>query len=399
MKLVSPRVIRGNRGDLLSRYGILSELYGLGIKNLTVFCFKNKDIYPLEFRTVNYGHIYNLIPSYQGLKELIKSDVVLWTGGIDLQDDSSLVKLIHTLIVFIIYRMMRLKIYIIMQGAGPLTTKWGRRLAQLILNRVNVFVTRDKGSLKLLQELNSRTRLMLGYDGIFLGDFGKGRLEMESKRYIEKISSKKNSQPLIGFNIRMWFHFTGSLLPFQYAKQKYLNRSEQKMTEFVNASTSFLEYLRSLLDAKILLISMYEPDVEPWEDDLFFLQRIKKGFSNDPDVALVNEPLDIHSFCHLLSGLDLMVGTRLHSTIAAMRLGVPAINLNYTLKGRDIFKDLGLENQVINLDDFISDPGLAVGLVQKLVKDVGSRKRTNSIVEKTIQKNRQVLHNLFINIQ
>lgn len=97
MKFACTRVIRGNRGDLLSRYGILSALQKMGVEDLVVFCNKDQDISPLEYPTVHYGPLYNLFPQKEGLQTLIQSNTVLWTAGLDLQDDSSLAKLVHML--------------------------------------------------------------------------------------------------------------------------------------------------------------------------------------------------------------------------------------------------------------------------------------------------------------
>jgi len=398
MRFVCPRVIRGNRGDLLSRYGILSELYGLGIHDITVFCLKEEDIYPLKFKTVRYGYIYNLIPSYRGLKAFINSDAVLWTGGLDLQDDSSLLKLLHMLVVFITYRILGLKIYVLMQGAGPLTTRLGKMLARLILDRIDIFIARDSATLKLLQLLNGRACLVLGCDGMFLGDLSGVSLDPEEKCCIEGLTSRNGAQPLIGFNLRQWFHFASSILPFQYAKRKYKDRSQKKMAEFVQKTIFFLKELRRRSDAKILLISMYEPGIEPWEDDMRYLQKVKAGLAEDDNVDVVDRPLPIQAFCRLMAKLDLMVGTRLHSTLAAIRFGVPAINLSYTSKCKHIFMDLDLASNSIDLDDFLSDFSTALRLINTNLRNADSRGRMQGIALSATKFNERILRQVFSQI-
>lgn len=391
MKFACPRVIRGNRGDLLSRYGILTALHKMGMVDIVVFCEKDQHIFPLKYPTVGYGHLYNLFPNKEGLQALVQADAVLWTAGLDLQDDSSLVKLLHTLCVFSSYRLLGLKIYVLMQGAGPLTTRWGRTLTRLILNNVDTFIARDRGTLKLLQQLKSRTRLVLGHDGIFLGDFSQATPSPEEKQYIDKLTAKNNSQPLIGFNLRQWFHFASSILPYQYARKKYQTRSQQKMAEFLQTSILFLKELRRRFDAKILLISMYEPGIEPWEDDLPYLQAVKSGLVEDDNIIVVDKPLSIGAFCNLMAKLDLMVGTRLHSTLAALRFGVPAVNLSYTLKGKDIFMDLGLASNSIDLDDFFNEFPIVLHLVETNLQNTNSRNRMQKIALQTTEFNKGIL--------
>lgn len=394
MRFVCPRVICANRGDLLSRYGILSALQEMGINDIAVFCHQDQHIAPLPYPTVSYGRLYNLLPHREGLHALRRSDIVLWTAGLDLQDDSSLLKLVHTLCVFASYRLMGLRIYVLMQGAGPLKTRWGKRLTRRILNLVDVFVARDRGTLSLLQQLQSKARLVLGYDGIFLGEFNPNHVRPEEAHYITALTDKSNGQPLIGFNLRLWFHFTSSLLPYQFAKATYQARSKEKMKAFVQASTRFLSELRQKLNARIFLISMYEPDIEPWEDDVPYLQQVKADFAQDDDVIVINKPLGIHGFCRLMSQMDLMVGTRLHSTLTAMRFGVPAINLSYTLKGKDIYDDLGLADRVIEVEDFISNPEAALELTVGTLQNGQAKEQVQEITSRVIQHNQQTLNDL-----
>lgn len=394
MTYVCPRVIRGNRGDLLSRYGILSELRQMGIDDITVFCHKREHIGSLDYSIANYGSLYNLIPTRQGLDALTKASRVLWTAGLDLQDDSSLLKLVHTLCVFSLYRQLGLAIYILMQGAGPLRTRWGKGLARMILDRANTAVVRDSGTRILLEGLGSKTQLIQAYDGIFLGHFDVGNLDPAARSYIKMLVSRDRGRPLIGFNIRQWFHFASSVIPYQYAQRRYAARSHRKTAELVEASRRFVVGLRQRFDARVLLISMYEPGTEPWEDDLPYLRRLKQCLGTDDSVILVEEPLNLQSFCSLMARLDLMVGARLHSTLAAVRFGVPAINLSYTLKGKDIYADLEMPDRCVELTSFMAKPDATLDIVERLLNRGEACNRLEVVVDRAIRRNRQVLGHL-----
>lgn len=391
MKLVCPRVIRGNRGDLLSRYSILAFLDQEKGHEIAVHCADPSHFDPLALVPVDYGWLYNLIPTWKGLQSLRNAEVVLWTGGLDLQDDSSLVKLLHTLCVFVSYRLLGLKIYVLMQGAGPLTTQWGKRLARLILDQVCVFIARDRGTLQLLQELHSTAQLVLAHDGIFLEGLNLSNANSADRQYVQQLASMPCQHPLIGFNIRLWFHFTSSFLPYHFAQKQYQARSHHQMEKLVESSIVFLKALRQQYHAKVLLISMYEPNIEPWEDDLRYLKRVKDNFETDDQVVLVDQPLTICGFCLLMSKLDLMIGARLHSTLAALRFGVPAIHLNYTLKGRDILTDMGLANWFLELEQFMDNPETALTLVQELLQSQPSKEKVQQSIQKAIQHNQQIM--------
>jgi len=67
MQYISSRFIDGNRGDLLSRYGILSALEEIGLAgNLTVIAAKEEHVKPLSFKIHNYGLFYNSLPDTKG---------------------------------------------------------------------------------------------------------------------------------------------------------------------------------------------------------------------------------------------------------------------------------------------------------------------------------------------
>jgi polysaccharide pyruvyl transferase WcaK-like protein len=391
MRFVCPRWIRGNRGDLLSRLGILSALHYQGIEDLVVFCDKKQDIFPLRYRTVQNGYLYNLVPRREGLQELLRTDTVLWTAGLDLQDDSSLAKLMQTLCVFYSYRLMGLKVYAIAQGAGPITTTCGRMITRLILNCLNGFLARDPGTFQLLKGIKPNARLALGYDGIFLGDFDMGMVNLQEQEIIKGFAQKIDNQALIGFNLRQWFHFSSSLIPYQFARKQYLKKSQAKMDQFISASVRFIKMLRRKLGARVVLISAYEPGVQPWEDDLPWLQHIKAGFANDDHVMLCDQPLSLLAYCMLVSKLDLMIGTRLHSTLTALRFGVPAININYTIKGRDICQSLGFGDQVVELLDFIADPGLLFEKTLSVLHGNPTRSQVSEKIGKIISSNEETL--------
>lgn len=392
MKWVSPRVIRGNRGDLLSRWGVLSALHALGARDVAVLCTRERHVPPTARGALgDYGPLYNFIPTARGRALLHGADAVVWTGGLDLQDDSSLLKLVHTLLVFASYRLAGLRILAAMQGAGPLETRSGRLLARMILDRIGVFLVRDAGSMRLLERLGSRTRLIRCYDGIFLPGFPGESLDASETARVDALVGDAHGRPVVGVNVRLWFHFARSVIPYQFAKARYLRRAEARMTTLVDRVADLVRMLRERRNARVLLVSMYEPGVEPWEDDLPLLERIRDRFGGDRDVVLADDDLSLPAFHALMTRLDLMVGTRLHSTLAAIRAGAPAIHLSYTLKGRDIFTDLGLSDLVFDLEPFMADPSAVVRRALTALDEPGLRDRIAQTRDGAIEANMTAL--------
>lgn len=394
MKFVLPRVILGNRGDLASRWGLLRTLKRLGVHDVAVFSQFPQDIPPLDYEQRTYGKMRNALLNREGRKALLQSDVVLWAVGLDLQDDSSLAKLVYVWLQFHRYRWMGLRIWCLFQGAGPITTLMGRKLATGILKCVDVFIARDPGTFRLIGSLSSKPRLLLGQDAIFLHGFEDDLQDVPEE---EKFSAMlpDDNRPIIGVNIRQWFHFASSVLPYEFARQLYHERSEEKMSALINIYCKLIESLRQQHDARIVLLSAYQPGVVPWEDDLPWLHRIKQFFADDPRVILVETPLSLPRYYQWMSSLDLMVGMRLHSSLTALRFGVPAINISYTLKGRDIYKHLGLEDHVIDLQSVLEDPHALILAVNRVFDDLeGMRSRVRQGVSRVVEENVDLLSGL-----
>lgn len=394
MKLVSPRTIVGNRGDLLSRYGILEALDRHGAGPLTVFCHDAADLAGLDLPTAGNGRLFNLLPTRAGRRALAAADLVIWTGGLDLQDDSSLFKLAHMLLSFRSYRRRGQRVWVLMQGAGPLTTRAGRFLARRILGLVDRFLVRDSGSLRLLQGLGG-SGLERCYDGIFLAGLDRLVATPAQAALVRPLTQRPARQPLVGLNIRLWFHFGNSILPYHLARRRYLARARAGMDRVVAAACQLTRRLRRDLGARVCLLSMYEPGTYPCEDDLPHLRRVKEAFADDGDVVLADGPLGLGGFCELVRGLDLMIGTRLHSTLAALRFGVPAINLAYTSKCGDIFGDLGLADRAIDLGTFLEQPGGVAWQAETMLANRGLPGVIRKKVAAVVAENERILGRAF----
>jgi polysaccharide pyruvyl transferase WcaK-like protein len=110
---------------------------------------------------------------------------------------------------------------------------------------------------------------------------------------------------------------------------------------------------------------------------------------------LIDLPLSIPEYFSLVSRLDLMIGMRLHSTLTALRFGVPSINISYTLKGGDILAQMGLAQDVVELDKFVEDFAFVKERADLILADLeDARHRVAASVNSTIRENNDLLGNL-----
>lgn len=393
MKFIMPRVILGNRGDLASRWGVLRALHQLGMSDVTVFCHDVADAPSLPYRNLSYRPTKNILQDRTGLRAFKDADIVLWAVGLDMQDDSSLARLLYLWVSFGLYRLCGLRIWTLFQGAGPLTTSAGKWIAREVLKRVDIFVARDPRTYDLVGRIYPPVNRLLAHDGIFLPGFEEdaAALEADEKKYLETLFAA-NGRPVVGLNVRQWFHFASSLLPYQLSRESYLRRSLPRMEKLIRSATRLVASLREEQDARVLLISAYQPGVVPWEDDLPWLAQVKAAFADDPEVVLTDFPLTMPAYYAMMSRLSLMIGMRLHSSLIALRFGVPAINLSYTLKGGDIFGYLGLAENVFTLQDFVESPQKIYDRAAALLAVQGREaERVRQIVGRAVETNMDTL--------
>lgn len=393
MNYVLPRVIIGNRGDLASRWGVLRALECLGERDLVVFHARAGEIPAGLAASLPYGRMRNLLPTAAGWRALRRADVVLWSVGLDMQDDSSLAKLLYLSVLFRLYRALGLRVWCLFQGAGPITTPAGRRLARAALQPVERFVARDPGTYALVSELAAGPVVHLAHDAIFLPGF-EADLPAPARSWLAALRPA-DGRPLIGFNIRQWFHFASRLLPYQFAQRAYRAQSSDAMQTLITAAANLVRELRSALGARIMLISAYEPDQAPWEDDLPWLRAVQAAVGADPEVHLIERPLTLPDYFGVMAQLDLMIGMRLHSALIALRFGVPALNVSYTLKGGAIMRHLGLADRVVELETWLTAPEqLVARSVQMLADAPAERARVQAAVQQAIALNMNLLRTL-----
>ena len=394
--ILLPRVIYGNRGDILSRWGLINGLTAIGQDNFHAFAHKMTDL-PPEARNkfTPYGKYHNLFLTKEARQKLKNADRILWSCGLDLTDESSLAKLLYLLVTFSHYHMLGKELYCVYQGAGPLKTRKGKKLTKRVLQRVTCFIARDKYSSELIHQINPQVPVTLAGDAIFFPGFEEQIEAYADTTQLDPYLAPEG-KPLIAMNIRRWFHFSSDLIPFQLATKRYESRGLQEMDDLVGMYVDLVHKLRQQYDARILLISAYNPGVFSWEDDLPWLRRVKASFSDDQEVVLMDTDMDMMDYLLLMSKIDLAISMRLHSSLTVLRFGNPAVNISYSPKGVNVFRTLGLEDNAFEISNAMQNPTNIWLKVESILDDLtGARKKVVQGVGAIIQTNMNVLRSLF----
>jgi polysaccharide pyruvyl transferase WcaK-like protein len=397
MSLIFPRVIKGNLGDLASRWSLLRAFYEL---NFMPECYIGSadadDIPPFKFVSpISLSNIYNLFSAGKDKKDNLEFKSVIWAVGLDLSDEFSLLKPLLLSISFLYFRNKKKKVICLFQGAGPIRTRLGKLLAKAAMANVDLFVARDSGTAKLMSSINPSLKIKQGFDAIFLPGLDKEILsDKESDSWI-----MESRQPIIGVNIRQWFHATPLKIPYQIWPRYSRQKSMTEMNRLIDSVAQTIQVLRARFDARILLISAYKPGIVPWEDDLFWLEKLKERFNRDDQVHIESTDVSIPEYFTLMANLDLSISMRLHSSLTALRFGVPTLNISYTLKGRDILTDMGLSDRFVELNDVLYDSKAISALATHILENHDQEKRRiQKAVSAVIEQNRQILEEVILEI-
>ncbi len=127
------------------------------------------------------------------------------------------------------------------------------------------------------------------------------------------------------------------------------------MDHLLEIYKDLIKKMRRQFNARVLLVSAYNPGVYSWEDDMYWLEGVKQSFIHDDKVCVINEPLDMINYLTLMSRIDLAISMRLHTSLTALRLGNPAVNISYSPKGVNVFRALGLEENAFEINNILID--------------------------------------------
>jgi polysaccharide pyruvyl transferase WcaK-like protein len=345
-----PRWIGTNRGDILSRYGLL-KYFLRKHPGADVIVISNNPVewFPQGCVIIPPGPLKDLFPRWRQLRLYQKGDIIVWACGQDMLDESSVLILPHMFLKFLFFKILGLKNFIVAQGAGPIKTAIGRFWIRCIVALAEEVSMRDRESLRLIQTIVGRES---GQKCFLSADMAV----LAPKHSIFKTTWNK---PLrIGINLRRWFHLDGHWLPYEYRCRLGLLKDipgEPLMQELLDGFSNLIEWLMERYNAHIVFVPMYPKNKESWEDDAGLAFRIIKNINIPEKVTILDKEIHPEKFLEHISGLDAMIGMRLHSTILATSCGIPSIHISYSPKGVSYFNFLKEQNYCLSVEKLANE--------------------------------------------
>lgn len=273
----------------------ISKIFNIDRENISVTVMKLKKI----------NKTIELINEYK------KCDFIIdMSGGDSFSDIYGLKRMIKESIYKNIAIKNKIPIILGPQTYGPYNKKISKILAKNILNKATMVFSRDEESAMLVKEI-SNIEPIVSTDLALRLPYSKNNM-----------LNGKN----IGINISalMWYEGYGTNNHFGISLdyREYIDK--------------LIEFLKSKMDYKIYLISHVNANGIDKEDDYALCSILSKKYEINL-APKFSDPIEAKSF---ISDLDILIGSRMHATIAAFSSSVPTIPVAYSKKFEGLYKSL-----------------------------------------------------------
>jgi polysaccharide pyruvyl transferase WcaK-like protein len=244
------------------------------------------------------------------------------------------------------------KVIILAHSVDPIKTLPYKNYLRKTLDKVDLIAIRENLSHDYLKDLGCNLKnVRQAGDAAFLFDFKDGKSALDVKK------------PAIAISSRFWKWFEGK-------QQEVYKQALIDIAKYLNHEGG---------GYNIYFIST------GWDEqlnDLEFANTLRPRI-NVQTYALGKEP-SAKELAKTLAQFDLMIGTRMHSTILSMLNYVPCVGTLYEDKTRGVFQSLGLGNYVLDIKTLTFET-----LKEKVDMALANRENIITLLKKSIPRERE----------
>lgn len=264
-----------------------------------------------------------------------------------------------------IVEMFAKKYILLPQTYGPFNDRQVKKEAIKVINKASFVISRDQKSIDYLKEIGIKRNITKQIDLAFFLPFSKNKFDVDNKGRIN-----------VGINV------SGLLWKGGFISS---NQFEMKL-DYKCYIGRLIEYFLSNKIYRIHLIShVVDLSDNPYDDDY----QVSKGLSIEhPEIVLApafDNPIDAKSY---ISKMDLFIGSRMHSTIAALSSSVPVIPVSYSRKFEGLYSYLDYHFLVHGKEETTEE---AIEKTIKWISDISELKSKVLEIQSTIESERESL--------
>lgn len=307
-----------------------------------------------------------LINKRENYKSLSEADFIVVCGG-GFLGGRKFDSFMH---LFQIYINSKFEKKVIMMGTSiePITNSFVKKITEKILKNVDYIYAREIITYNYLKSFMPEDKIELIPDMAFMLEDIKNKLD-----YVEEW--KKNFDVIYGITVRKW----------DFPEE---NNGNKLFENYKNELAKFIEY-KAKKD-NVLFVFVPQVIVEH-SNDAKVAKEIKELLSDEIKNHFVILEDDIHpkEVKQLIWNFDYFIGTRMHSNIFAISMGVPTIAIAYEKKTNGIMHTAELDDFVLEMNKInFNDLKLISEKQEKHEKEIRKHldKRIYSIRKEILEK-------------
>ena len=274
------------------------------------------------------------IESNRYLRLLAESDGVFSiAGGDSFSDIYGMKRFFYITLPQLLALAVNAELILLPQTLGPFKRRSTRFLARLIMRRARTVISRDRlGKERWDKWLDSGTIRVCPDVAFVMAPTRPARLE----EAVEKV--RASGRPVVGLNVSGLLYSGGYTQNNMFGlKADYKELIDRLIRHFVEAQ-----------DAQVMLV----PHVFGSRDDVDDDVKVSEGLYESlrqrwgDRLTLVRENYNHSEIKYVIGLSDFFVGSRMHSCIAAVSQGIPAVSIAYSDKFKGVMETLGVEKLV-----------------------------------------------------
>jgi polysaccharide pyruvyl transferase WcaK-like protein len=217
-------------------------------------------------------------------------------------------------------RLLNKPVVMLPNSVGPFRSTIGRVLSKVALNNCLFVLIRDEHSYRIVQDLHVKSFKVLTSDTALLFEG----------------SNNKSKEKLIGVSPGL---YSNSL-------------SEKKVAEYILAHAVALDKAVEALDVSVVFLPHYVSGFS--NDDLYVSKAIRDRMVHR-DRATIIDAGSVEEFQSLISGVDLLVSSKMHPCVLGASYYVPSLCIAYDHKQTGFFASLGMGEDLITVQNLTSE--------------------------------------------
>lgn len=222
------------------------------------------------------------------------------------------------------------------QTYGPYTSVSARWLARYILRRSDAILSRDRESMRVVEELiGSTDRCLFCPDVAFALE--PSRPEIVA---VNPAIPTPRLACLVGINVNGLMYHGGYTRNNMFGLKLDYPRFLVQLCETLLAEPS----------RRLLLVPHTFAPPGRVESDPEACREVRRGLAADLQkrVHLIETEYDQSEIKGIIGMCDFFIGSRMHACIAALSQGIPAVGVAYSKKFRGVFESVGMEDWIID---------------------------------------------------